>query len=91
MLSFPDDAPLKVHEGCYLILSVDDDPINQLVVDNLLTPQGFKVKGVRSETWVRTCSQGSEVRNGSFWCAEGVIMQTLMDLEDEWLSFVYPV
>lgn len=27
----------------YLILSVDDDPINQLVVENLLVPEGYKV------------------------------------------------
>ena len=29
--------------GC-MVLSVDDDPINQLVVENLLLPEGFKVE-----------------------------------------------
>ena len=30
----------------YLVLSVDDDPINQLVVENLLVPEGYKVSGL---------------------------------------------
>jgi len=31
------------HGGC-MVLSVDDDPINQMVVDNLLSPEGYKVE-----------------------------------------------
>ena len=27
----------------FLVLSVDDDPINQMVIENLLVPEGFKV------------------------------------------------
>ena len=28
----------------YLVLSVDDDPINQMVVENLLSTEGYKVR-----------------------------------------------
>jgi hypothetical protein len=31
------------NQGQYLVLSVDDDPINQMVVESLLGPEGFKV------------------------------------------------
>jgi len=34
-------------EGSYLVLSVDDDPINQLVIENLLIPEGYKVKTLK--------------------------------------------
>lgn len=30
-----------------MVLSVDDDPINQMVVENLLSPEGYKVEQVR--------------------------------------------
>jgi len=30
-------------EGPVRVLSVDDDPINQLVIQNLLVPEGFEV------------------------------------------------
>lgn len=29
-----------------MVLSVDDDPINQMVVENLLSPEGYKVEQV---------------------------------------------
>lgn len=36
------------------VLSVDDDPINQMVVENLLSPEGYKVcshlLGIRKPT-----------------------------------------
>eukprot|EP00798_Chlamydomonas_sp_ICE-L_P018023 gene18023-24435_t len=32
----------EVHGGC-MVLSVDDDPINQMVVDNLLAPEGYVI------------------------------------------------
>ena len=35
---FHDKNPEK-----YLVLSVDDDPVNQMVVDNLLSPEGFQL------------------------------------------------
>ncbi len=33
------------HHSC-MVLSVDDDPINQMVVDNLLTPEHYTVGGM---------------------------------------------
>ena len=33
--------------GAPLVLSVDDDPINQMVVENLLTPEGYEVRGAQ--------------------------------------------
>ena len=33
----------KPQPGPVRVLSVDDDPINQLVIQNLLVPEGFKV------------------------------------------------
>ncbi len=35
----------EVNGGC-MVLSVDDDPINQMVVDNLLAPEGYMVEQV---------------------------------------------
>ncbi|GAX79209.1 hypothetical protein CEUSTIGMA_g6649.t1 [Chlamydomonas eustigma] len=37
----------EVHDVC-LVLSVDDDPINQMVVENLLIPDGYKVEQAMS-------------------------------------------
>lgn len=37
----------KLHRemfGTCMVLSVDDDPINQMVVENLLTPEGYTVR-----------------------------------------------
>lgn len=30
----------------YLVLSVDDDPINQMVVENLLSTEGYQVRSL---------------------------------------------
>ncbi|EFJ46446.1 hypothetical protein VOLCADRAFT_93268 [Volvox carteri f. nagariensis] len=47
---FPYLPPLSYMEkygGC-MVLSVDDDPINQMVVENLLSPEGYKVEQAMS-------------------------------------------
>ena len=39
--------PLHAQEnGTLLVLSVDDDPVAHLVLREVLTPEGYKVKGV---------------------------------------------
>ena len=32
----------------YLVLSVDDDPINQMVVENLLSTEGYQVRNIHT-------------------------------------------
>eukprot|EP00798_Chlamydomonas_sp_ICE-L_P018006 gene18006-24415_t len=48
-----------VHGGC-MVLSVDDDPINQMVVDNLLTPAGYTVEqamdGLEALEFLENCT-----------------------------------
>ncbi len=38
-----------------MVLSVDDDPINQMVVENLLTPEGYKVEQVGGPWHAAVC------------------------------------
>eukprot|EP00798_Chlamydomonas_sp_ICE-L_P018021 gene18021-24433_t len=55
---------LEMHGSC-MILSVDDDPINQMVVENLLEPEGYVVQqamdGIKALHFLDSCDSLPDV------------------------------